>query len=138
MEAFFLFMPMSEGAEKPTMENLRTLAGEAGYYVDAHYEFDFLILMPGSKLSGTQKDGLLTDMVYTLYLPPLEGNADLYTLEVGVENLNTDSPQYCIYRPHTNPIVANSASDLAEYINWHRMQPEDSYTNWNPSMIIYE
>ena len=28
--------------------------------------------------------------------------------------------------------------DLAEYINWHRMQPEDSYTNWNPSMIVYE
>ena len=81
------------------MDSLRTLAGEAGYYVDAHYEFDFLILMPGSKLSGTQKDGLLTDMVYTLYLPPLEGNAELYTLEVGVENLNTDSPQYCIYRP---------------------------------------
>lgn len=133
-----VFMPMSEGAEKPTMENLRTLAGEAGYYVDVHYEFDFLILMPGSKLSGTQKDGLLTDMVYTLYLPPLEGNAELYTLEVGVENLNTDSPQYCIYRPHTNPIVANSASDLAEYINWHRTQPEDSYTNWDPSMIIYE
>ena len=133
-----VFMPMSEGAEKPTMENLRTLAGEAGYYVDAHYEFDFLILMPGSKLSGTQKDGLLTDMVYTLYLPTLEGNTDLYTLEVGVENLNTDSPQYCIYRPHTNPIAANSASDLAEYINWHRTQPEDSYTNWNPSMIIYE
>lgn len=120
------------------MDSLRTLAGEAGYYVDAHYEFDFLILMPGSKLSGTQKDGLLTDMVYTLYLPPLEGNTDLYTLEVGVENLNTDSPQYCIYRPHTNPIVANSASDLAEYINWHRMQPEDSYTNWDPSMIFYE
>lgn len=133
-----VFMPMSEGEAIPNMDSLRTLAGEAGYYVDAHYEFDFLILMTGSKLSGTQKDGLLTDMVYTLYLPPLEGNADLYTLEVGVENLNTDSPQYCIYRPHTNPIVANSASDLAEYINWHRMQPEDSYTNWNPSMIIYE
>mgnify|MGYP004613522745 FL=1 len=131
-----VFMPMSEGAAKPTMENLRTLAGEAGYYVDAHYEFDFLILMPGSKLSGTQKDGLLTDMVYTLYLPPLEGNADLYTLEVGVENLNTDSPQYCIYRPRTTPIVANSANDLAEYINWHRIHPRDSYTNWDPSMII--
>ena len=63
---------------------------------------------------------------------------NLVNLEVGVENLNTDSPRYCIYRPHTTPIVANSASDLAEYINWHRMQPEDSYTNWNPSMIIYE
>lgn len=122
-----VFMPMSEGEAIPTMDSLRTLAGEAGYYVDAHYEFDFLILMPGSKLSGTQKDGLLTDMVYTLYLPPLEGNADLYTLEVGVENLNTDSPQYCIYRPHTNPIVANSSSDLAEYINWHRIHPRDSY-----------
>lgn len=133
-----VFMPMSEGAAKPTMESLRTLAGEAGYYVDVHYEFDFLILMPGSKVSGTQKDGLLTDMVYTLYLPPLEGNAELYTLEVGVENLNTDSPQFCIYRPHTNPIAANSASDLAEYINWHRIHPRDSYTNWNPSMIIYE
>lgn len=132
-----VFMPMSEGEAKPTMENLRTLAGEAGYYVDVHYEFDFLILMPGSKLSGTQNDGLLTDMVYTLYLPPLEGNAELYTLEVGVENLNTDSPQYCIYRPHTNPIVAKSPSDLAEYINWHRIHPRDSYTNWDPSMIIY-
>ena len=132
-----VFMPMSEGEAIPTMDSLRTLAGEAGYYVDAHYEFDFLILMPGSKLSGTQKDGLLTDMVYTLYLPPLEGNAELYTLGVGVENLNTDSPQYCIYRPHTTPIVANSASDLAEYINWHRIHPRDSYTNWDPSMIIY-
>lgn len=133
-----VFMPMSEGEAIPTMDSLRTLAGEAGYYVDVHYEFDFLILMPGSKVSGTQKDGLLTGMVYTLYLPPLEGNAELYTLEVGVENLNTDSPQYCIYRPHTNPIAAKSPSDLAEYINWHRIHPRDSYTNWDPSMIIYE
>ena len=119
------------------MENLRTLAGEAGYYVDAHYESDFLVLMPGSKVSGAQKDGLLTDMVYTLYLPPLEEGADLYTLEVGVENLNTEEPRYAIYRAHTTPIYALSAKDLAGYINWHRVHPRDTYTNWDASLTIY-
>ena len=42
---------------------------------------------------------------------------------------------YCKRIP---PTMRYHGMALAEYINWHRMQPEDSYTNWDPSMIFYE
>lgn len=134
-----VFLLTAERMESVTEEQLKTLCETKGFYFYVPYENSFIITMPGSTVTGILENGFVTNMVYTLYLDPIDTGADPYgyTLEVGVEQLNKDTHSYFIYRPHTTPIAAPGVDALAEYINWHRVHPRDQYTNWDSSLIIY-
>lgn len=134
-----VFLPTAESTEPVTVYQMKTLCESKGFYFYVPYENSFIVTMPGSTVTGTLENGFVTNMVYTLYLDPIDTGADPYgyTLEVGVEQLNKDTHSYFIYRPHTTPIAAPGGDVLAEYINWHRVHPRDQYTNWDSSLIIY-
>lgn len=134
-----VFLPTAESIAPVTEDQLKTLCETKGFYFYVPYENSFIITMPGSTVTGTLENGFVTNIVYTLYLDPIDTGAAPYgyTLEVGVEQLNKDTHSYFIYRPHTTPIAAPGADALAEYINWHRVHPRDQYTNWDSSLIIY-
>lgn len=134
-----VFLPTAESTEPVTVYQMKTLCESKGFYFYVPYENSFIVTMPGSTVTGTLENGFVTNMVYTLYLAPIDTGADPYgyTLEVGVEQLNKDTHSYFIYRPHTTPIAAPGVDVLAEYINWHRVHPRDQYTNWDSSLIIY-
>lgn len=132
-----VFLPIAYGDQSATMDALYNLAETNGFYVYVPYENDFIIVMPGSKIYGSFQNGQICDLGYTLYLAPLEENADVYAFSVGVEQLNTASARFCIYRHNMDPMIVNSASDLAAYIDWNRAHPGDFYTSWDPNKVTH-